>query len=49
MGVDPRIIATGGSTYEVGLWQPWTERTVPGQAEEETVLFASRYLIAEVV
>jgi hypothetical protein len=52
VGVDPRVVAAG-KRYEVGLWTPWTEGPAMGGGGGggggggDTVVFASRYLIAE--
>lgn len=48
VGVDPRVLLSSNKRYELGIWQPWSENTVPGEeGGEDIVLFASRYLIAE--
>ena len=48
VGIDPRVVASSaGKKYEVGLWSPWS--TGPVMPTYDSVLFASRYLIAESV
>ncbi|KAL1410155.1 hypothetical protein Q8F55_004158 [Vanrija albida] len=44
VGVDPRVAASASRPLEIGVWDPWSERAVPGHP---TTLFLSRYLIAE--
>ncbi|BEJ11214.1 hypothetical protein CspHIS471_0106360 [Cutaneotrichosporon sp. HIS471] len=48
LGLDPRLLATDRN-FEIGVLAPWSESTVPseGNHEDKTVLFASRYLVAE--
>ncbi|BEI80137.1 hypothetical protein CcaverHIS002_0106660 [Cutaneotrichosporon cavernicola] len=49
LGLDPRLVGTDRN-FEIGVLAPWSEGTVPrgeGDDGDMTVLFASRYLVAE--
>jgi hypothetical protein len=54
VGLDPRIFThkppSPASVYEIGIWGPWTTSTIEvdeGERGVSEVIFASRYLVAE--
>lgn len=52
VGLDPRIFThkspSPTAIYEIGIWGPWTTTTIElEEGETSEVIFASRYLVAE--